>query len=279
MKYLWIVLVFTISGCNHVPNRLDIFPDRIPNAIDRNVMILVTSKDPKLARKFNKTLSEVMNASRVHTTQSSSESTKITVKLKKSKVQWTAYTEGLNRYYTIVDRVEIKVDFISPGEPNSYLLIEIAFDGEIKGASKTGGGFQEKESLERLLNRTATFITKIYLNVNQSNQTGVAGQWNDIIGDSKINIQKDNSSFVGVLDTLKYGNIGFSKDDVVYKIDQPNPEGESNVNRGVYKVNYLDGSSKWLPANFNVYGCLLVIDPISENAPVGKSFLTRDCTE
>ncbi len=277
MKRLWILLVVVLCGCKTVPNKMVVATDMIPDNINTNVAVFVSAKNKNVAIEMQEKLNKVMSENNIQTSMTGVVPTKITVEVQKSEVQWTAYTEGLNRYYTDIDRLTIKANFTAPQALGAYFSVEIALDSRVDGATMSKSGFKDKEDLNSLIGRAAIFIAKIYLNVSRNQQIGIEGRWHDIIGESKITIAQKDNEFLGVVDALQYGNIGFSKKDSVYMINPPRKENETLVSEGFYKVNYLNGSSAWLPAKFYIYGCLLMIDPTSANAPVGKSFLVGEC--
>lgn len=162
----------------------------------------------------------------------------------------------------------------SENQVKSYFSMEVALDSELEGLNMKS--YKKKENIAFLIQRAAMFISKIYLNVEKKS-VAIDGRWESLLGSSVISFNKVNNKYSGKLVKASETTFSFKDGDEAYKINMPLTRKKMFSELGSMQVKYLKGSSEWIPAKYSIYGCLLIIDPVSESAPIGKSFFYKNC--
>ncbi|MES9982743.1 MAG: hypothetical protein ABW115_04980 [Candidatus Thiodiazotropha sp. 6PLUC6] len=179
-----------------------------------------------------------------------------------------------NYFVENISRAKFKIKISSLSQNSPFIDLDIALDSQIIGL--TDNGYDSIETMNSIFTRAAGLMANLVF-ANFSDNSDITGTWRDTLGTTVIIIKnkQGEDEYIGHVHTKnKHKIIGFSVGETIYQF-QSNVTNKQKI-EGKYKVSYSDGKEPaWFPAEFIIYGNMLIMKPISLNAPVVMSFYIK----
>lgn len=267
MRLFWVLLIIITSGCSSIPNRFDVKTEAVPEIVEKNITIRVTGEKPEVVNKFQSALIKKLSVFGIKSRNvDDSKKAIIDIELQQKEVNQTKLATDRIFIYYPVDRLTLYVSMRSPTTGEVFLNYEFAKD------AWHHSGLGLKENLDSLIHSTAANTAALYANLVKSNNATFLGKWfSPYINGYLLITAESSDGYNAYIYEKNRIDPNIENETLEYKFEEESASNNRTKNLEKYGKGFnYDGAMKY-PASFRIFGCALIISPIGNNVPFGRS--------